>query len=72
MFNSWKIRNNIEVFGLEFAGKKAKKAQVPFDTFYFTIFGRYPRSRKTLKYSRNVLSLVWYNLRVYYGNIPCI
>lgn len=42
MFNSWKIRNNIEVLGLEFAGKKAKKENIPFCTFYFTIFGRYP------------------------------
>lgn len=44
----WKIRNNAEVHGLEFAARKhkaqCKREQKPsnFDIFYFALFGRWP------------------------------
>ena len=37
-----KIRSNIEVHGVAFAGKIAQKQRIPFDTFYFVMFGKYP------------------------------
>lgn len=43
MSNAEKIASNLEVHGLKFAAKKAKQAGIPFDTFYFTIFGKYPQ-----------------------------
>jgi hypothetical protein len=37
----WVIRNTIEVHGLQKAGELLRH-RVFFDTFYFSIFGRYP------------------------------
>lgn len=37
-----KIRSNIDVHGVAWAGRWCFRNRVPFDTFYFTIFGRYP------------------------------
>jgi len=52
----WKIKNNAEVHGLEFAATRYKvecKKQVKpdnFDVFYFALFGRWPaRSSKGSK-----------------------
>lgn len=42
MSNAEKIKSNIEVHRVAFAGKRAKQAGVPFDTFYFVMFGKYP------------------------------
>lgn len=39
-----KIRSNIEVHGLQYAGNWCKRNRIPFDTFYFVIFGRYPNA----------------------------
>ena len=37
-----KIRSNAEVHGVEFAAVVARRAGIPFDTFYFVLFGKYP------------------------------
>jgi len=37
-----KIRSNMEVHGIAFAAAVARRNGVPFDTFYFTLFGKYP------------------------------
>ena len=37
-----KIRSNIEVHGVAFAAAIARKQRIPFDTFYFVMFGKYP------------------------------
>lgn len=42
MSNAEKIRSNIEVHGVAFAASVAKKQRIPFDTFYFVMFGKYP------------------------------
>lgn len=39
---SEKIRSNLAVHGMRFAGRIAKQQKIPFDMFYFVIFGRYP------------------------------
>jgi len=47
----WKIKNNAEVHGLEFAAARYKvecKKQVKpdnFDVFYFALFGRWPNRK---------------------------
>ena len=43
--NAHNIRSNTEVHGLKGAVKKAKSQGIPFDTFYFVIFGKYPTPR---------------------------
>lgn len=42
MSTAEKIRSNIDVHGLAFAASWCKKHRIPFDTFYFSIFGKYP------------------------------
>ena len=37
-----KIRSNVEMHGIQYAASVAKKQRIPFDTFYFVIFGKYP------------------------------
>lgn len=37
-----KIVSNIDVHGLKFAAQWCKKNRIPFDTFYFVLFRRYP------------------------------
>lgn len=41
----WKWTNNIAVFGIFEAAKMACKRKVPFESFYFIAFGRYPWAR---------------------------
>lgn len=40
--NAWRIHNNVEAHGLPFAGATARRQGIPFDTFYYQMFGRYP------------------------------
>ena len=37
-----KIRSNAEVHGISWAAAWCKKQRIPFDTFYFVLFGKYP------------------------------
>ena len=37
-----KIRSNVEAHGIQYAASIARKQRIPFDTFYFVIFGKYP------------------------------
>ena len=37
-----KIRSNAEVHGIQYAASVARKQRIPFDTFYFVMFGKYP------------------------------
>ena len=37
-----KIRSNVEVHGIQYAASIARKLRIPFDTFYFVVFGKYP------------------------------
>ena len=37
-----KIRSNVAVHGVRFAVSVAKRQHIPFDMFYYVMFGRYP------------------------------
>ena len=37
-----KIQSNVAVHGVAWAGQWCRKNRIPFDTFYFVVFGRYP------------------------------
>lgn len=42
MNNAEKIRSNVEVHGVKFAAAWCRRNHIPFDTFYFVLFGKYP------------------------------
>lgn len=37
-----RIQSNMSVHGVYYAAKICRRQGVPFDMFYFSIFGRYP------------------------------
>lgn len=37
-----KIRSNVEVHGIKWCAAWCRRSGIPFDTFYFVMFGKYP------------------------------